>query len=103
MDTPAYTPAPHVSDHLRSVTFVALVGPTAAGKTTLIKQAVAAHPELRMLVSCVSRPPRPDEQDGVDFHFRDKPSMQARTDKGEYVTSVPGASGDIYATAPEDY
>ncbi len=98
-----YRPAAHVLDRLEKVAFVAVVGPTAVGKTTLIKAAVTEDPELHMLVSGVSRAPRPSEQDGIDFHFGDKAAMEARVKAGEYATVVLGVSGDLYTTAPEDY
>lgn len=99
----AYKPAPHTLRHLAEVDFVGLVGPTAAGKTTLIKAAAAKEPELHMLVAGVSRSPRPGEQDGVDYHFGDKKEMEQRVRRGEYITAVHGATGDLYTTAPEDY
>ena len=103
MDFADYHPAPHVLDHVRQTDFVAVIGPTAAGKTTLIKAAVARQPALHMLVSYTSRPPRAGEQDGVDFHFRSKQELAERAKKQEYATLVAGATGDLYATAPENY
>lgn len=103
MEDERYRPATRVLDQLRQVEFVAVVGPTGAGKTTLIKAAVAAHPKLHMLVAVVSREPRPEERDGVDFHFVDKPAMKKRVEGRDYATVVTGVSGDLYATAPEDY
>jgi guanylate kinase len=104
MDFRDYRPAPHVLGHLRSVDFVAVVGPTASGKTTLIKAAIERAPkELHMLVGDTSRDPRPGEYEGIDFHFGAKEAMFARAEKGEYATLAIGATGDIYTTAPEDY
>jgi guanylate kinase len=104
MDLHDYRPAPRVTGHIRKVDFVAVVGPTAAGKTTLIKAAVERAPkELHMLVGGTSRDPRPGEYEDVDFHFGSKSDMLARAEKGEYATLAVGATGDIYATAPEDY
>jgi len=99
-----YLPAPTVLEHLTQIDFVAVVGPTAVGKTTLIKAAVARTPkELHMFVGGTSRDPRPGEYEGTDFHFADKNAMLARADKGEYATVAIGVAGDIYTTAPEDY
>lgn len=98
-----YQPAAGVLQHVQQVDFVAVVGPTAVGKTTLIDAAVAREPRLAVLLTSVSRPPRPGERDGIDGHFLSKRAMDRRVAAGEYVTAVRGASGDWYATAPEDY
>jgi guanylate kinase len=103
MDLQSYQPAPEALGNLAEVDFVAVVGPTAVGKTTLIKGAVAHDPNMHMLVAGTSRAPRPGEQDGIDFHFGTPEAMQARAAKGEYVTLISGVSGDLYTTAPEDY
>lgn len=45
-----------------------LIGPSGAGKTSLVKKAKAcgiAEP----IITCTTRVPRPDEVDGVDYHF----------------------------------
>jgi guanylate kinase len=43
--------------------------PSGAGKTTLIRKIRAIRPELRFSVSYTTRPPRPDEMAGRDYHF----------------------------------
>ena len=43
--------------------------PSGAGKTSLVKALLAAHPELVVSVSHTTRPPRPHEVDGRDYHF----------------------------------
>jgi len=102
--TVPYQPSPQVLDQLKEVNFVAVVGPTAVGKTTLIKAATTQEPHrLHMLVAGVSRVPRPGEQHGIDFHFGNKLDMTKRARRGEYVTVVTGATDDLYTTAPEDY
>jgi guanylate kinase len=103
MDPAQYQPAPDVIRHLQEIDFVAVVGPTAVGKTTLIKAAVAREPRLHMLVGGTSRDPRPGEQDRVDFHFGNREDMLARIQKGAYATLAVGATDDLYTTAPEDY
>ncbi|HEU5070377.1 MAG TPA: guanylate kinase [Verrucomicrobiae bacterium] len=40
-----------------------------AGKTTLVREVLAARPDMQRAVTCTTRPPRPDEQDGVDYYF----------------------------------
>src|SRR6266702_4184778 len=104
MQNPAnYQPNDTVLRALQSVTLVAVVGPSGSGKTTLIRLATQRDSGLHTVTSDVSRPPRPEEQEGVDYFFRDTPAMLAAIEQREYVQFAPGNSGDIYATHVERY
>ncbi len=103
MDFADYRPAPHILEQLRNVGFVAVVGPTAVGKTTVMRAAATVEPILTMVLTTTSRAPRQGEQDGVDYHFRTEAEMSERIAKHEYVQVAPSLLGEIYATAPEDY
>jgi guanylate kinase len=46
-----------------------VTSPSGAGKTTLVRRLLAAHPELAQSVSVTTRAPRPGEVDGRDYHF----------------------------------
>ena len=48
-----------------------LSSPSGAGKTTLARRLVEADAEIAMSVSVTTRPPRPGETDGRDYHFID--------------------------------
>ncbi|MEO8812600.1 MAG: guanylate kinase [Caulobacteraceae bacterium] len=43
--------------------------PSGAGKTTLARRLLEAHPDLTLSVSATTRPPRPGEQDGREYRF----------------------------------
>jgi guanylate kinase len=103
MNNAAYTPAPHALDHLKQVDFVAVIGPTAAGKTTLIREGMRREPRLHLVLNNTSRARRPDEQEGVDYRFETREHMEARMARGEYAQVAPSVFGDLYATAAEDY
>jgi len=47
---------------------ILISGPSGCGKTVLIKSLIA-DPGLGFAVSATTRPPRPHEVDGVDYHF----------------------------------
>jgi len=46
-----------------------ITGPSGSGKSTLIKKVRRALGDLGFSVSHTTRPPRPSERDGVDYHF----------------------------------
>lgn len=52
----------------RGLMFI-LSSPSGAGKTTISKRLLAHDGHIRMSVSCTTRPPRPGEVDGRDYHF----------------------------------
>jgi guanylate kinase len=54
----------------RGVLFV-LSSPSGAGKSTIARKLLAAEPDLEMSVSATTRPMRPGEVDGEDYHFVD--------------------------------
>jgi guanylate kinase len=62
-----------------------LVGPSGTGKTTLMKQTMAAMPDLQRYVTCTTRSPRPDEVDGVDYYFLSRAAFERLRQRGELV------------------
>ncbi len=54
-----------------------LSSPSGAGKTTLARRLLAADGDIAMSVSVTTRPPRPGERDGVDYHFTDAAGFEA--------------------------
>ncbi|NLE38624.1 MAG: guanylate kinase [Pirellulaceae bacterium] len=49
---------------------IVVSGPSGAGKSTVLRRLLASPPpELVPSVSATTRPPRPGEVDGVDYHF----------------------------------
>ena len=68
----------------RGLLFV-LSSPSGAGKTTLAKRLLAADPSLVMSVSATTRPMRPGEVDGRDYHFLDKAHFEQRIAEGAFL------------------
>jgi guanylate kinase len=65
---PASSPTDPHGFRRRGVLFV-LSSPSGAGKSTIAKKLLAAEAELSMSVSYTTRPIRPGEVDGKDYHF----------------------------------
>lgn len=61
-----------------------LIGPSGAGKTTLAEKAREAG-LAETVVTCTTRPPRPGERDGVDYHFLPPAEFEARYASGEIL------------------
>jgi guanylate kinase len=58
--------------------------PSAAGKSTLIR-GLKQTPDFVFSVSCTTRPPRANEQDGREYHFISAEEFQRRADAGEFL------------------
>lgn len=62
-----------------------LSSPSGAGKTTITKALLAARDDLGFSVSATTRPPRPGEQDGVDYHFLTPEEFERRRLAGAFL------------------
>jgi guanylate kinase len=70
--------------HRRGLMFI-LSSPSGAGKTTISRMLLAQDPRLRMSVSATTRPPRPGEVDGRDYHFVDQAQFDERVAAGDFL------------------
>jgi len=68
----------------RGVLFV-LSSPSGAGKSTIAKMLREDQPELVVSVSYTTRPIRPGEVDGVDYHFVDLERFRAMVANHEFL------------------
>lgn len=63
-----------------------ICGPAGSGKTTLCDKLLEAHPEqVKRLVTTTSRPPRPGEVDGTDYHFLSPETFEKRIKEGAFI------------------
>ena len=74
-----------------------ITGPSGVGKGTLIRTLRERVPELELSVSATTRPPRPGEEDGVDYHFLSDAEFERRVQAGEFVEHAT-YSGRRYGT-----
>jgi len=68
----------------RGVLFV-LSSPSGAGKTTISRMMLEADGEIALSISATTRPPRPGEKDGVDYHFVDTDTFKQMAANGEFL------------------
>ena len=64
---------------------IVISAPSGAGKTTLLKLLFERFPTLVASVSATTRPPRPGEIDGVDYHFLTSEEFARRRTAGEFL------------------
>ncbi|WP_447760064.1 guanylate kinase [Sphingopyxis panaciterrae] len=68
----------------RGVLFV-LSSPSGAGKTTISKKMLAADGDIALSISATTRPPRPGEVDGKDYHFVDTDTFKQMAADGAFL------------------
>lgn len=74
-----------------------ITGPSGVGKGTLIRGLLERVPQLGLSVSATTRPPRPGETQGVDYHFLSADEFDQRAANGEFVEHAT-YSGRRYGT-----
>jgi guanylate kinase len=62
-----------------------LSAPSGGGKTTVSRELLARVPGLTRVITCTTRPPRPGEQDGVDYHFLTSEAFERQVAAGEFL------------------
>jgi guanylate kinase len=82
----------------RSPRLFVVTGPSGAGKGTLIAALLARRPDLEVAVSATTRPLRPGEEDGREYHFLSEEEFVRRVAAGEFVEHVVYVSGQRYGT-----
>lgn len=70
---------------LPSALLILLSAPSGGGKTTLWQQLLAHHPEVTRACTCTTRPPRPNERDGIEYYFLDPGDFLKRVQAGEFL------------------
>ena len=62
-----------------------IAAPSGAGKTSLVKALLASEPGLRLSVSHTTRPRRPTEAEGREYHFVSVPQFEQLVARGEFL------------------
>jgi guanylate kinase len=71
----------------RGLMFV-LSSPSGAGKSTLARRLLANNPDVTLSISATTRPPRPGEANGREYHFVDRPAFEAMLSRDELLESA---------------
>jgi guanylate kinase len=71
------------------------------GKTSLVKELTARHPQLAFSVSHTTRPRRENEVDGRDYHFIDRPTFERMIAAGGFLEHA-SVFDNLYGTAQSE-
>ncbi len=72
--------------------------PSGAGKTSLVKALVESNPEVCVSISHTTRPIRPGERDGVNYHFVDRAHFEQMLEEGAFLEFAQ-VFGNLYGTS----
>jgi len=75
-----------------------VVAPSGAGKSTLVNALLAKDSAISLSISFTTRPARPGDQDGREYHFVSVEDFKARRARGEFLESAE-VHGNFYATS----
>jgi len=79
-------------------TLYIVAAPSGAGKTSLTRALLERDPGIVLSVSYTSRAPRPNEIDGVHYHFVSRDEFEAMVARGEFFEHAI-VHGDLKGTA----
>lgn len=67
---------------------IVVSAPSGAGKSTLCNKLLAESESLVYSISCTTRKPRGQEQDGVAYHFLTEEEFVARIENGDFLENA---------------
>lgn len=76
-------------------------GPSGCGKYTVIQELLKKREKIWLSVSCTSRLPRPNEENGKDYYFLTKDEFKQKIDNNEMLEYAEYA--DNYYGTPKEY
>ena len=86
-----------VLNHKASGTALVICAPSGTGKTTLIQRLRKEFPCFAYSISCTTRPPRKNEEDGKDYYFISQEEFIARKNE-KYFAEWAYVHGYFYGT-----
>jgi len=79
---------------------IVVSAPSGSGKTTLCRRLLGEVAGLVFSISHTTRPPRPGETDGIDYHFVSREEFERRRGAGEFIEWAQVAD-HLYGTSAE--
>ena len=89
---------PSALDAGQSGSIFLVVAPSGAGKSTLVNALLERDPGIALSVSHTTRPPRPGESNGREYHFVSVEEFMRLRAAGEFLESAE-VHGNYYATS----
>ena len=77
--------------------FIVLSAPSGCGKSTLIDMLLQEYPDICYSISCTTRAPRGEEEDGLDYHFRTKQRFEELIRENAFIEYA-NVHGNYYGT-----
>ncbi|GAB6035127.1 guanylate kinase [Galenea microaerophila] len=74
----------HVADTQTGALYI-ISAPSGAGKTSLVKALTEKDPQIVVSVSTTTRPPRPGEVEGVNYHFVSRETFEQLVAEGAFL------------------
>ncbi len=65
--------------------FIVVSAPSGCGKSTLIDMLKEEYPHLVYSISCTTREPRGEEEDGIDYHFLERKRFEELVAAGAFI------------------
>lgn len=75
-----------------------VAAPSGAGKTSLVKELLAADTGIQLSISYTTRAPRPGEANGQHYHFVSRETFEEMLERGDFLESAE-VYGNFYGTS----
>ena len=76
---------PHDTEAQRRGVLLVVSSPSGAGKSTIARKLIEVDGQIELSVSATTRPIRPGEEDGRDYHFVDTPEFKRMVADDEFL------------------
>jgi guanylate kinase len=77
---------------------IIFTAPSGAGKTTIVRHLMEKYPQLGFSISATTRPKRPHETDGKDYHFMSIEDFREKIHDGAFAEFEEVYPGQYYGT-----
>ena len=77
--------------------FIVISAPSGCGKTTLIDMLLQEYSDIVYSISCTTRAPRGEEEDGVDYHFKTVERFEELIAEDAFIEHAPTTGGEDFS------